>query len=139
MNRTKYLLFVLTILILATTIFSYVYFDNNFMIRKWSIPLAPPGFLDAHQLTTKKPLLKEFDLLPASFRRPDYSKTLIVILLTMNIVALLGLAGIKEYRHNSRQHNDGQYWYLQSSGTKRLCFARECRKMKLETRLVFPQ
>jgi hypothetical protein len=50
MNRTKLLLFVVTILILASTIFSYVFLEKNFLIRKWNIPIDPPGFRDAQQI-----------------------------------------------------------------------------------------
>ena len=50
MNKTKLLLFIITILILAGSVFSFVFYDNNFMIRKWNIPLSPPGFLDARQM-----------------------------------------------------------------------------------------
>lgn len=58
-------------------------------------------FADSAQLATHKPLLKEFDLLPALFRRPDYSKTLILTLLVLNVTALLCFLGIKEYRLRS--------------------------------------
>ncbi len=50
MSKTRPLLFIVTILLLAATVFSYVFFDNNFLIRKWHIPLSPPGFLDARQM-----------------------------------------------------------------------------------------
>jgi hypothetical protein len=50
MNRTKHILFIATILILATAIFSSVFFQNVWLIRKWNIPLDPPGFLDSRQL-----------------------------------------------------------------------------------------
>jgi hypothetical protein len=50
MNRTKIILFAATIIILAASIFSYVFLDNNFLIRQWKIPLDPPGFRDAQQI-----------------------------------------------------------------------------------------
>ncbi len=49
MTKTRPLLFIITILILATSIFSYVFFDNNFFVRKWHIPMAPQGFHDSRQ------------------------------------------------------------------------------------------
>ena len=49
-KKTRLLLFVLTILLLASSVFSFVFLDNNFLIRKWNIPLSPPGFLDSRQL-----------------------------------------------------------------------------------------
>jgi hypothetical protein len=50
MNRTKHILFITTILLLATSIFSFVFFQNVWLIRKWNIPIDPPGFLDSRQL-----------------------------------------------------------------------------------------
>ena len=49
MNMIRPSLFVVTILILTVSIVSFVFFDNNFFIRKWNIPLATPGFLDSRQ------------------------------------------------------------------------------------------
>jgi hypothetical protein len=47
MTKTRVLLFALIILILGSSVFSFVYFDNDFLIRKWSIPLSDGGFWDA--------------------------------------------------------------------------------------------
>ncbi len=47
---TRTLLFVATILIAAASIISYVFLDNNFLIRQWHFPLDPPGFRDAQQI-----------------------------------------------------------------------------------------
>ncbi len=49
MKRLKILLFIATILILAVSIFSFVFFGNNFLIRQWHITLEPPGFHDSRQ------------------------------------------------------------------------------------------
>jgi hypothetical protein len=49
MNKTRILLFIFTIAVLATSIFTYVFLDNNFFIRKWNLPLDPPGFHDSLQ------------------------------------------------------------------------------------------
>jgi Tfp pilus assembly protein PilN len=54
--------------------------------------------MDAALLREKSPLLKKFDLLPPVFRKPDYARAVIVSLLVLNLLALLGLAGIKQYR-----------------------------------------
>lgn len=50
MNRIKIILFAATIIIIAASIFSYVFLDNNFLIRQWKTPLDPPGFRDAQQI-----------------------------------------------------------------------------------------
>ncbi len=49
MTKLRPLLFIFIILALATSIFSYVFLDNDFLIRKWSIPFAPHGFHDSRQ------------------------------------------------------------------------------------------
>jgi Tfp pilus assembly protein PilN len=54
-------------------------------------------FLDAGQLLSSQPSLKEFNMLPASYRRPDYLKMAIAALVALNMVALIGLAGVKVY------------------------------------------
>ena len=50
MNRTRLLLFVATILILATAIFTSIIFENVSMIKTWNIPVCPPSFLDSRQI-----------------------------------------------------------------------------------------
>lgn len=50
MKKINLLLYAATILILATSIFSSVYFENHYLIRKWNIPVCPPSFLDSRQL-----------------------------------------------------------------------------------------
>ncbi len=59
----------------------------------------PPGsaFLTGAKLLNRKPLLKEFNMLPASYRRPDYYKIIIPALLILNIIALISLTGMKVY------------------------------------------
>jgi hypothetical protein len=34
---------------MSASIFSYVFFHNSFLIRRWNLPLDPPGFLDSRQ------------------------------------------------------------------------------------------
>lgn len=63
--------------------------------------LQPPvdsSFLDASQLLTGKPLLKEYNLLPKAYRRPEYSKYLVILLLVLNLGALVAFIGGKAYR-----------------------------------------
>jgi hypothetical protein len=62
---------------------------------------APPeqsGFKDAAVLLNEKALLKEFNLLPASYRRPDYLRQVLIVLCLLNICGLLAAGGIKEYK-----------------------------------------
>ncbi len=73
--------------------------DTNIIYNP--LPADGSGYLEAQQLLAKEPLLKDFDLLPPAFKRPDYSKTIVTILLVLNAVALLALGGIKELRLNS--------------------------------------
>ncbi len=47
MKNARIPLFILLIVILSTSIFTFVFFDNNFLIRKWNLPIDPPGFLDS--------------------------------------------------------------------------------------------
>lgn len=66
--------------------------------------LQPPendNFLDSRQLSSRKPLLKEYNLLPASYRRPDFSRMIIVTLVVLNLVAMLFLVAGKGYRLKS--------------------------------------
>jgi len=48
-DRAKLLLFIVIIPIIAVSIISFVYFDNNFFIKQWNFALASPGFLDSRQ------------------------------------------------------------------------------------------
>jgi hypothetical protein len=50
MNKTKIILFAAILAIASAAIFSYVFLDNNFLIRQWHFPLDPPGFRDAQQI-----------------------------------------------------------------------------------------
>lgn len=50
MTRIKPLLFVVTILIITAAISSFVFFGNDFLIRKWNIPMGEGGFWDARQM-----------------------------------------------------------------------------------------
>ena len=50
MTRIRTLSFIVTISIISASIFSFVFFDNNFLIRKWNMPLSTLGFWDARQM-----------------------------------------------------------------------------------------
>ncbi len=66
-------------------------------------PAAPEGsgFADGDTLLADAPLGKSFNLLPASFRRPDYFKFLIAGLALLNVLSLFLLLGMKEYRYHA--------------------------------------
>jgi hypothetical protein len=61
-------------------------------------PPADSEFLDASLLLTSPPMLKDFDLLPQIFKKPDYSKGFIAALIVLNIIAVLGYGIMKQYR-----------------------------------------
>lgn len=56
------------------------------------------GYLDAGQLTSERPILKQYNMLPASYRRPDYLKIIIAVLVVLNVVTLLAFTGVKLYK-----------------------------------------
>ncbi len=56
------------------------------------------GYLDANVLLKEKPILKDFNLLPEAFRRPDYMRYALIILCILNLVTLLLTGAVKEYR-----------------------------------------
>jgi hypothetical protein len=77
-------------------------------------PTPESGFLDPEPLLAEPALGAEFDLLPADFRRPDYFKMIITALVGINIIALLLLFGIKEYRfHTISKRVDAEIAKLQ--------------------------
>jgi len=61
-------------------------------------PPSEGGFRNAGELLTAKPLLREFNLLPASYRRPEFSRFFLMALVALNICALLAMVGGKEYQ-----------------------------------------
>ena len=56
------------------------------------------GFQDANQLLSEKPLHKELNLLPPSYRRPDYLRYALLGLCLLNMVALVTEGALKEYK-----------------------------------------
>ncbi len=55
-------------------------------------------YTDSAPLLAEKPLHKEFNLLPSSYFRPDYLRYLLLALCALNILALLAVGAIKEYK-----------------------------------------
>ncbi|MFH1215401.1 MAG: hypothetical protein V1706_02760 [Pseudomonadota bacterium] len=72
------------------------------------------GFQDSSALLAELPLHKEFNLLPASYRRPDYLRYVLVGLCILNLGAFLGVGAIKEYSIlNQLKKTDGEISALQ--------------------------
>jgi len=64
-----------------------------------SLPPKPYfDFLDACLLLGQKPHLKTYNMLPASYQRPDYLKIMIGVLLVVNILTFLFWGGVKVYK-----------------------------------------
>jgi len=68
-------------------------------------PVAPlPGqtpyfeYLDARNLLRQRPALKAYNMLPASYQRPDYLKIAIMVLAVLNILTLAAFGGVKMYK-----------------------------------------
>lgn len=55
-------------------------------------------YLDARMLLTERPLLKDFNMLPASYQKPDYFKIIIAVLMVLNMVTFLALGAAKVYK-----------------------------------------
>lgn len=51
-------------------------------------PPRGSSFVDAEPLLSETPLLKEYNLLPDSYRRPDYLKMVAVVLMVLNLAVL---------------------------------------------------
>jgi len=60
------------------------------------------GFLSGKELLAESPLLKEFNLLPATYKKPDYLRYMLVALCILNCIALFAVVGIKEYKIRQR-------------------------------------
>jgi hypothetical protein len=59
-----------------------------------SPPIAS-SFSSVRQLMAERPLLKDHNMLPATYRRPDYLKMVAIVLLALNLVGLVALGGFK--------------------------------------------
>ncbi|MDD5758551.1 MAG: hypothetical protein PHI06_05670 [Desulfobulbaceae bacterium] len=62
-------------------------------------------YLDACTLLTQRPHLKTYNMLPASYQRPDYLKIMIGVLLVVNVLTFLLWGGVKLYtlkKYNTR-------------------------------------
>jgi hypothetical protein len=73
-------------------------------------PEAKPYFeyLDARLLLEQRPLLKSYNLLPASYQQPDYLKIVIGVLLVLNIATFLAFGMVKTYKLWQYNHNINQ-------------------------------
>ncbi len=60
-------------------------------------PVQGSRYQNARELLEQNPILKDFNMLPESFRQPDYFKVAIVALIGLNLAALLVLGGIKGF------------------------------------------
>jgi hypothetical protein len=58
-------------------------------------PAPGSGFGPAAELLADTPLLQEYNLLPVSYRRPDYLKMTIVALVALNLLTLVVLIGFR--------------------------------------------
>jgi len=56
------------------------------------------SFLDGEKLIAIKPGVREFNLLPSTFRRPDYYRKVLKLLLVFNLIGLILLFGVREYQ-----------------------------------------
>lgn len=64
-----------------------------------SLPPTPYfDYLDACLLLTQQPHLKTYNMLPASYQRPDYMKIIIGVLLIVNVLSLMVWGGVKVYK-----------------------------------------
>jgi len=64
-------------------------------------PLPESGFTPARALAFEQLALKEFNLLPPSYRRPEYTRRIILALLIINVLIAIAFVGIKEYHVRS--------------------------------------
>ena len=55
------------------------------------------GFLDGGELLGENPLLRDFNLLPAAYKKPDYWRFILIALCILNCIALFSVIGIKQY------------------------------------------
>ena len=63
-----------------------------------SADMEEEGFLSGTELLSQRPVLKEFNLLPATYKKPDYMRYFLIALCILNCIALIAVAGIKEYK-----------------------------------------
>lgn len=81
--------------------------DSNHL-RPEVVDVLPPkpyfDFLDACLLLAHRPHLKTYNMLPASYQRPDYMKIMIGLLVVVNILTFLGWGGVKAYKLKTLNH-----------------------------------
>ena len=76
-------------------------FDSEHIQRE-PVDALPPkpyfDYLDAGLLLTQRPHLKTYNMLPASYQRPDYLKIMIGVLLVVNLLTFFSWGGVKVYK-----------------------------------------
>lgn len=83
---------------------------RNEPLENVQMPSESPysDFIDARILLREKPLLKSFNMLPASYQRPDYAKIIIAVLVILNIITFFSLGAVKAYRLKSMDNQVNQ-------------------------------
>jgi len=72
------------------------------------------AFTPAKPMLELAPLLRDYNMLPVSYRRPDYLKMVLVIMVVLNLVALGGAVWIRfENLQAQIQHTEGEIASLQ--------------------------
>jgi len=72
-------------------------------------PPTGSSFVDAQPLLTEAPLLREFNLLPDSYRRPDYLKMVLVAMLALNLLAFAGAIWVRfDHLGNQIKRTEGE-------------------------------
>jgi hypothetical protein len=82
-------------------------------IEQQLVEVLPPkpyfDYLDACLLLAQRPHLKTYNMLPASYQRPDYLKIMIGVLLVVNVLTFLLWGGVKLYTlktHNAQVNRE---------------------------------
>lgn len=91
--------------LLCHSVPSFAEMRSHSEVERIFSPDPQEGFDDAATLLAEKPVLKDFNMLPASYRRPDYIRYLLIALCVLNLCALLTVVGIKEYKISSLLKN----------------------------------
>ncbi len=62
------------------------------------IPQEESPYQETGSLLVEQPLFKEHNLLPSSYRRPDYFRYFLIALCILNVCGIVALGAIKEYK-----------------------------------------
>lgn len=88
------------------------------------------GFLDGGELLGESPLLREFNLLPSIYKKPDYSRFILIALCILNCIVLFAVVGIKEY---NIQHT---ITHLQTQVAKLLPEVKEIETLRIKEKKI---